>query len=52
MKKSIHPAYFETPVRCACGHAFSTGSTQHVIKVEVCSHCHPAYTGVRRVAER
>ena len=51
MKKGIHPAYFDTPVRCACGNAFSTRSTQHFIKVEVCSHCHPAYTGVGRVAD-
>ncbi|RKZ00233.1 MAG: 50S ribosomal protein L31 [Candidatus Hydrothermota bacterium] len=46
MKKGIHPTYYENAViRCACGNEIVTGSTKKEIKVEVCSKCHPFYTG-------
>ncbi len=49
MKKGIHPPYGECTVICACGNTWKTRSTKKVIKVEVCSQCHPFYTGKRRV---
>lgn len=45
MKKDIHPKYVETTVRCACGYEIRTRSTVESLKVEICSHCHPFYTG-------
>ncbi|MDR1205326.1 MAG: 50S ribosomal protein L31 [Peptococcaceae bacterium] len=48
MKKGIHPDYVETTVTCACGEQFTTGSTKKNLKVEVCSKCHPFYTGKQR----
>ncbi|MCD6086604.1 MAG: 50S ribosomal protein L31 [Candidatus Hydrothermae bacterium] len=46
MKKGIHPTYHEDAViRCACGNEIVTGSTKKEIRVEVCSKCHPFYTG-------
>ena len=45
MKKDIHPSYVKAPVRCACGNEFETGSTIDTIKVEICSKCHPFFTG-------
>jgi large subunit ribosomal protein L31 len=48
VKKSVHPPYGEALVRCVCGNAFTTRSTRHDIRVEVCSRCHPAYTGARK----
>ena len=46
MKKDIHPKYHENAqVRCACGNVFTVGSTKELIEVEVCSACHPFYTG-------
>ncbi len=46
MKKDIHPKYFtKAAVTCACGNAFTTGSTKEKIEVEICSACHPFYTG-------
>ena len=45
MKKDIHPKYVESTVTCACGNTFKTMSTKENISVEVCSKCHPAYTG-------
>lgn len=46
MKKDIHPQYFEkAKVHCACGSSFTTGSTKEYIETEVCSKCHPFYTG-------
>ena len=47
MKKEIHPTYFtEAKVTCACGNAFSVGSTKEKIENEICSACHPFYTGM------
>ncbi len=46
MKKDIHPKYYpDAVVRCACGNEFRVGSTKPEIKVEICSKCHPFYTG-------
>lgn len=52
MKKEIHPEYYEATVRCACGNTFTTGSTKQDLKVEICSECHPFYTGKQKFAER
>jgi large subunit ribosomal protein L31 len=49
MKKEIHPQYFkDTKVTCSCGASFEVGSTVPEIRVEVCSECHPAYTGNKK----
>lgn len=48
MKKDIHPDYKEAKVTCACGHVFETHSTKQDIKVELCSQCHPFYTGKKQ----
>lgn len=46
MKKGIHPQYFEEAiVKCACGNEFRVGSTKKEIRVEICSKCHPFFTG-------
>lgn len=45
MKSGIHPQYFQAQVKCACGNTWKTGSTVPEISVEICSHCHPFYTG-------
>ena len=45
MKKGVHPDYFETQVSCGCGHKFTTRSTRKELKVDICSSCHPFYTG-------
>lgn len=51
MKKDIHPKYAETEVTCACGNKFKIGSTQEKVKVEICSACHPFYTGNEKVLD-
>jgi large subunit ribosomal protein L31 len=52
MKDKIHPKYFnDATVVCSCGNTFTTGSTKKELKVEVCSQCHPFYTGERRVLD-
>ncbi len=49
MKKDIHPKYYKNAkVTCSCGNTFEVGSTQPEIKVEVCSACHPFYTGTAK----
>ena len=45
MKKGIHPDYVETAVRCGCGNKFTTRSTRKELVVDICSACHPFYTG-------
>ncbi|EKC69913.1 ribosomal protein L31 [human gut metagenome] len=52
MKKGIHPDYKEATVTCACGETFTTKSTKSEISVEVCSKCHPFYTGKQNRASR
>jgi large subunit ribosomal protein L31 len=52
MKNDIHPTYFpEAQVICACGNTWTTGSTQEVIRTEMCSACHPFYTGEQRIVD-
>ena len=51
MKAEIHPEYKEATVTCSCGSTFTTGSTKSVLKVELCSKCHPFFTGERRVVD-
>ncbi|OGK55870.1 50S ribosomal protein L31 [Candidatus Roizmanbacteria bacterium RIFCSPLOWO2_02_FULL_38_10] len=52
MKKNIHPIYHQdAKVTCSCGHTFTTGSTKAELRVEVCSHCHPLYTGEKRFVD-
>lgn len=45
MKEGIHPKYYKATVHCACGETFETGSTMKELRVEICSKCHPFYTG-------
>lgn len=51
MKKDIHPEYHRAIVHCACGHEFETGSTLPEIKVEICSQCHPFFTGKQKLVD-
>src|SRR5882672_137741 len=51
MKKDIHPDYKEALVTCGCGNAFTTRSTKDKIAVEVCSNCHPFYTGKQKFVD-
>ncbi len=48
MKEKIHPAYGEAKVACGCGNTFITGSIKKELKVDVCSKCHPFFTGQQR----
>ena len=51
MKKDIHPKYEETTVTCACGNVINTRSTAKDIKVELCSQCHPFFTGKQKLVD-
>jgi len=52
MKEKIHPKYYnDAVVTCSCGNKFTTGSTKKELKVEVCSNCHPFFTGERRMMD-
>ncbi|EQD41075.1 Ribosomal protein L31, partial [mine drainage metagenome] len=52
MKAAIHPEYREITVTCTCGNTFKTGSTlDHDLQVEVCSSCHPFYTGKQKIVD-
>lgn len=52
MKANIHPQWFDNAkVACACGNTFTTGSTQENIRVEICSNCHPLYTGQQKFVD-
>jgi large subunit ribosomal protein L31 len=52
MKEDIHPTYYpEAKVICACGNTWTTGSTQEVIHTDMCSKCHPFYTGEQRIVD-
>ena len=52
MKKNIHPTYHsKAKVTCACGNSFSVGSTKEFIETEICSACHPFYTGKEKVID-
>jgi large subunit ribosomal protein L31 len=52
MKTGIHPEYKEVTVTCACGNTFTTGSTKDELRVEICSECHPFFTGKQKFVER
>ncbi|TJX13402.1 50S ribosomal protein L31 [Tissierella creatinini] len=52
MKQGIHPEYKEATVVCACGNTFKTGSVKEELRVEICSECHPFFTGRQKFAER
>lgn len=51
MKEGIHPAYQTATVTCACGNSFQTRSTKSVIRVEICSNCHPFFTGKQKIVD-
>jgi large subunit ribosomal protein L31 len=52
MKKSIHPQFYEDAVAvCACGNTFVTGSTRKQLRTDLCSNCHPFYTGEQRIVD-
>jgi len=51
MKPNIHPKYMETKVVCACGDTFTTRSTKNEIHVEICSVCHPFFTGKQKLVD-
>jgi len=52
MKKNIHPEYHaDANIKCACGSVLKTGSTQNNIEVEICSNCHPFFTGDKKVVD-
>lgn len=52
MKANIHPTWFpEAKVTCACGNSFTTGSTLENIRVEICSNCHPFFTGQQKFVD-
>ncbi len=51
MKKDIHPDYKECQVICACGNTFKTKSTKDEIRVEICSECHPFFTGKQKFVD-
>lgn len=52
MKKNIHPKYYlNATVKCACGNTFTVGSTKEFIEIEICSKCHPFYTGKEKIVD-
>lgn len=52
MKKDIHPKYYpDATIKCACGNTVKTGSTQPELRVEICSACHPFYTGKEKLID-
>jgi large subunit ribosomal protein L31 len=51
MKEGIHPEYNEVEVRCACGNTFTTRSTSTELRLEICSACHPFYTGKQKLVD-
>ncbi len=51
MKKDIHPVYHRATVTCACGNSFETGSTAKELRIDICSACHPFYTGKQKIVD-
>jgi large subunit ribosomal protein L31 len=51
VKQGIHPEYVEATVRCSCGNTFTTRATKAEIHVEICSNCHPFYTGKQKLVD-
>ncbi|WP_069650551.1 MULTISPECIES: 50S ribosomal protein L31 [Caloranaerobacter] len=52
MKKGIHPEYKRAKVHCACGNTFETGSVKEELRVEICSECHPFFTGKQKLVDK
>jgi large subunit ribosomal protein L31 len=51
MRQGIHPEYVDVVVHCACGHSFTTRSTKKDLRVEICSACHPFFTGKQKLVD-
>jgi large subunit ribosomal protein L31 len=51
LKEGIHPNYQQTVIKCACGATYETGSTKEKINVEICSSCHPFFTGKQKLVD-
>ena len=51
MKRGIHPEYVEATVKCACGETFTTRSTKSELRVDICSKCHPFFTGKQKFVD-
>lgn len=51
MKEAVHPKYFQTTATCACGATFKVGSTRENIRVDICSACHPLFTGKQKLLD-
>ena len=51
MKPEIHPTYTQVNVHCACGETFTTGSTKKDLRLEICSKCHPFFTGKQKLID-
>ncbi|HEY8713559.1 MAG TPA: 50S ribosomal protein L31 [Thermoanaerobaculia bacterium] len=51
MKPEIHPQYQQVNVHCACGETFTTGSTRKELRIEICSKCHPFFTGKQKLVD-
>jgi large subunit ribosomal protein L31 len=51
MKTEIHPQYHQVQVHCACGETWTTGSTRKELRVEICSKCHPFFTGKQKLVD-
>lgn len=51
MKEKIHPTYYQAKVRCACGNEFVVGSTKEELRVDICSNCHPFFTGKQKFVD-
>jgi len=51
MKKGLHPEYVEATASCACGETFKTRSTKPILKTEICSKCHPFFTGQQKMVD-
>ena len=51
MKADIHPKYYEAKIKCACGMVHNVGATKESIEVEICSNCHPFYTGKEKMID-
>jgi len=51
MKEKLHPKYYKANVTCSCGNTFTTGSTKENLRVELCSKCHPFFTGEQKIVD-
>ena len=52
MKEGLHPKYGKATCKCACGNTFETGSTKEELRVEICSKCHPFFSGEQRMVDQ